>query len=169
MTQPDDARTRASTAGDTSARAGGEPGEPALAARPEPSSVPVFRKVLVWSARVALAVAVLGAVAGFLLVGANGVWSALVASAIAFGFAGVTVLVLILAARLDIEWFFGLVLGSWLVKLVVFLLVLMAVRGQPWIHPVALWACLVAAVIGQLAVDVVCVVRARMPYVSDAR
>lgn len=156
MTQPDDARTPAEAA-------------QAPAARPEPSSVPVFRKVLLWSAWVALAVAVVGAIVGYLLIGTNGIWSALVAAAIAFGFAGVTVLVLILAARLDVMWFFGLVLGSWLVKLVVFLLVLMAVKDQPWIHPVVLWACLVAAVIGQLAVDVVCVLRARMPYVSDAR
>lgn len=163
MTQPDDARTPAEAA------AAQAPAAQAPAARPEPSSVPVFRKVLLWSAWVALAVAVVGAIVGCLLVGTNGIWSALVAAAIAFGFAGVTVLVLILAARLDVMWFFGLVLGSWLVKLVVFLLVLMAVKEQPWIHPVVLWACLVAAVIGQLAVDVVCVLRARMPYVSDAR
>lgn len=133
----------------------------------KPSSIAVYRKVLRWSAVLAIAVAVIGSLVAGLLVGMNGVWSALVASAIGFGFAGVTVVILIIAVQLDTIYFFATILFGWLLKFVLFMVVLWFVRDQAWIHPVALWACLVAALLGTLVVDVLCVLRARMPYVSD--
>lgn len=134
----------------------------------KPSSIAVYQKVLVWSAALAAAVAVIGSLVAGLMVGMNGVWSALVAAGIGFGFAGVTVLILIVAVQLDTIYFFATILFGWLLKFVLFMVVLWIVRDQPWIHPVVLWACLVAALVGTLAVDVVCVMRARLPYVSDS-
>lgn len=140
-------------------------GEGAVAGR---SSAPVFRTILRWQALVALAVAVIGGGIGVALVGMPGVWSALVAAIIAFCFAAITVVALMLASGADIAWFFGIIMGSWLLKFVLFLAALWLIRDQPWVHPTALWACLVAAIVGTVAIDVLAVLRSRMPYVSDA-
>lgn len=135
----------------------------------EPTSVPVFRRVLRWSAVVAAAVAVVGGAIGFAVAGLPGFVSALIGAGLALLFAGVTVLSVILAARLDTMYFMAVILGAWLLKFVLVLGVLFAIRGQPFIHDWTLWGSLVAAVVGALVVDVVCVVTARLGYVSDAR
>lgn len=133
------------------------------------SAAPVFRTILRWQALAALGVAVVGGIFGLVFVGMPGVWSALVAAAIAFAFAAVTVVALLLAAGADLAWFFGIIMGSWIVKFVLFVAVLWLVKDQPWVHPVVLWACLVAAILATVAIDVVAVLRSRMPYVSDAK
>lgn len=133
----------------------------------EPTSVPVFKRVLKWSAIVALAVAVVGGVIGYLVAGMPGLVSALIGAAMTLVFAAITVLSLILAARLDTMYFMAVILGAWLLKFILFLGTLFAIRGQPFIHDWMLWGSLVAAVIGTLAVDVICVVTARIGHVSD--
>lgn len=137
--------------------------------RPGGSAAPVFRTILKWQAIVAAAVAVIGGGIGFALVGMPGLWSALVAAGIAFCFAAITVVALMLAAGADIAWFFGIIMGSWVLKFVLFLAALWLVKDQPWVHPVVLWACLVAAILGTVAVDVIAVLRSRVPYASDAK
>lgn len=133
----------------------------------EPASIPIFRRVLIWSALVAAIVAVVGGVIGFFVAGVPGLVSALIGAAITLVFAGITVLSVILAARLDTMFFMAVILGAWLLKFVLFLGTLFAIRGQAFIHDWMLWGSLVAAVVGTLAVDVVCVVTARIGHVSD--
>lgn len=135
----------------------------------EPTSVPVFRRVLRWSAVVAAIVAVVGGLIGFFVAGWPGVVSALIGAAITLVFAGITVLSLILAARVDTLYFMAVILGAWLLKFVLFLGVLFAIKGQPFIHDWMLWGSVVAAVIGTLIVDVACVVTARLGHVSDVK
>lgn len=133
----------------------------------EPTSVPVFKRVLAWSAIVAAAVAVIGGGIGFFAAGVPGLVSALIAAVLTLVFAGITVLSVILAARLDTVFFLGIILGAWLLKFVLFLGTLFAIRDQPFIHDWVLWGSLVAAVVGTLAVDVICVVTGRIGHVSD--
>ena len=56
---------------------------------------------------------------------------------------------------------------AWLLKFVLFLVLVFLLRDQPWIHPQVLFFSIVAGVIGTLVVDVVVVAKSRMPYVSD--
>lgn len=135
----------------------------------EPTSVPVFKRVLKWSAAVALAVAVVGGAIGLIVAGVPGLVSALIAAALTLVFAGITVLSVILAAHLDTMFFLGIILGAWLLKFILFLGTLFAIRDQPFIHDWVLWGSLVAAVIGTLAVDVICVVTGRIGHVSDVQ
>ncbi len=58
-------------------------------------------------------------------------------------------------------------LGGWLVKFVVFLVLLLSLRGQPWIQPTVFFLAVVVAVLSALAVDVVTLIRMRIPHVSD--
>ena len=137
-----------------------------------PTSNPVLARVLSYGALLALAIAVVGAVVGFLLVGWTGVAGALVGTGMAVVFLGVTAASILLANRfagsdLFVGAFFGIVLGSWIVKFVAFIVLLFALKGQPWLDPTVTFLCLVAGVIGSLTVDVVVIARSRIPYASD--
>ena len=69
--------------------------------------------------------------------------------------------------RYDIVAFFGIVMGAWLLKFVLFIVLAVVLRDQPWIDPTVLFVTLVAGVIGTLVIDLVVVAKSRMPYVSD--
>jgi hypothetical protein len=136
------------------------------------SSTPVLRATLTWSAVITGALAVIGAVVGFLVGGPSGLWSALVAVILAAVFLGITGASILIANRwfgdpLYVPIFFGIVLGGWILKFVVFIVVLLLLRGQPWLNDVVFFVALVAGVIASLVVDVVVLARMRMPHASD--
>lgn len=132
-----------------------------------PSSVPVLRRTLAFGFAFAAAIAVVGGVIGLLFAGPIAAWSAVIGAVMAGVFLGITALSILIAVRFDIVAFFGIVLGAWLLKFVAFIVAALALRDQPWINPTALFLSLIAGVIASLAVDVVVVMKTRMPYVSD--
>ena len=132
-----------------------------------PSSVPVLRRTLAYGFAFAAAIAVVDGVIGLLVAGPIAAWSAVIGAAMAGVFLGITALSILIAVRFDIVAFFGIVLGAWLLKFVAFIVAALALRDQPWINPTALFLSLIAGVIASLVVDVVVVMKTRMPYVSD--
>ncbi|MDH6409520.1 membrane-bound metal-dependent hydrolase YbcI (DUF457 family) [Aurantimicrobium minutum] len=134
-----------------------------------PSSVPVLRRTLAYGFAFAAAIAVVGGVIGLLVAGPIAAWSAVIGALMAGVFLGITALSILIAVRFDIVAFFGIVLGAWLLKFVAFIVAALALRDQPWINPTALFLSLIAGVISSLVVDVVVVMKTRMPYVSDPR
>ena len=134
-----------------------------------PSSVPVLRRTLAYGFAFAAAIAVVGGVVGLLVAGPIAAWSAVIGAVMAGVFLGITALSILIAVRYDIVAFFGIVLGAWLLKFVAFIVVALALRDQPWINPTALFLSLIAGVISSLVVDVVVVMKTRMPYVSDPK
>ncbi|GAA2222964.1 hypothetical protein N1031_01520 [Herbiconiux moechotypicola] len=141
---------------------------------PTPSSNRVFATILRWDALLAAAIAVVGGVIGFVADGWTGTVSALIGTAMVLVFAGVTAASILIANRftaspLYTTLFFVIVLGSWIVKFVLFIVLVVLLRGQPWLNDLALFLSIVAAVLGTLVVDVVVVARTRLPYVSDVR
>ena len=136
------------------------------------SSTPVLRTTLLWSAAATAALAVAGAIVGFAVAGSSGLWSAIVAIVLAAVFLGFTAGTILIANRwfgdpLYVPIFFGAVMGGWLLKFVVFLLVLFLLRGQPWLHPGVFFVALVASVVVSLIIDAVVMTRMRIPAVSD--
>ena len=136
------------------------------------SSTPILRTVLVWSASVTAVLAVVGAVVGFLVAGIDGLWSALAGVLIAALFLAITAASILIANRwfgdaLYVPIFFGIVLGGWILKFVVFLIALFVLRDQPWIVGPVFFLALVASVLASLAIDVVALLRMRVPHVSD--
>ncbi|MEZ3159911.1 hypothetical protein AB1K54_05105 [Microbacterium sp. BWT-B31] len=136
------------------------------------SSTPILRTTLVWSGIVTGILLVLAAVIGFLVAGTTGLWSALAGVLVAAVFLGITAASILIANRwfgdeLYVPVFFGIVLGGWILKLVVFIVLLLVLRGQPWIEPVVFFVALVASVLASLAIDVVVLLRMRIPHVSD--
>ena len=137
-----------------------------------PTSTPVLRTTLRWSAFATAALAVVGAAIGFLVAGVPGLWSALVAVVLAAIFLGLTAGSILIANRwygdpLYTPIFFGAVMGGWLVKFVLFLVALFVLRGQPWLQPMVFLVALVVSVVVSLVIDAVVMARLRIPHASD--
>lgn len=139
---------------------------------PRSSAAPVLRLSLVYGASLFAAIAVVGSVVGALVSELPGLLSALIGAGMGFVFLAVTAVSILLADRItkgDLlsPVFFALVLGAWLFKFVVFLVLVFTLREASFIDPVVLFVTLVIAVLGGLVTDLVAVSRGRVPYVSD--
>jgi hypothetical protein len=136
------------------------------------SAIPILKRILGYGGILALAIAVIGSAVGFIVGGGVGLVSALIGTAMAVFFLGITAASIVLATKvakgdlLSVA-FFGIVMGAWLVKLVVFIVLIVLLKDQPWIQTQVLFLTVVVAVMGTLVVDVVVIARSRMPYVSD--
>jgi len=146
------------------------------AAAPAPrrplSSTPVLRTALRWGGIVTAVLLVAAAIAGFATGGAGGLGSALAGVAVSALFLAVTATSILVANRwfgdpLYVPIFFGIVLGGWLLKLVLFIVAIVVLRGLEWVDPVTFYIALVVSVVSSLAVDTVVLLRMRVPSVSD--
>jgi hypothetical protein len=139
-----------------------------------PTSNPVLRRALLWGAVLAAVIAVVGGLIGFVVAGSEGLVSALLGTLIAVVFMGITAGSILLANRFAgsdvfVGAFFGIVLGGWLLKFILFIVLVVVLRDADWLNPVVLFLSIVAGVIGSLVVDVLVVARSRLPYASDAQ
>jgi hypothetical protein len=147
-------------------------------ARPEPAadrtptSNPVLRRALAWGGLLAAIILVVSAVLGLVFAGVPGLLGALIGTLMAVVFMGITAASILLANRfagsdLFVGAFFGIVLGGWLLKFVVFIVLVVLLRDASWLDTTVLFLSLVAGVIASLVVDVLVVAKSRLPYVSD--
>ena len=142
---------------------------------PRPSTAaPVLRRALVYGAGTSFAIAIIGSVVGALVAGLPGMLSALIGAGMGFVCLGLTAASSLLADRVtgsDLlsPAYFGIVIGAWMLKFIVFIALVFALRDATFVEPVVLFITLVAAVIGGLITDMVAVTRSRVPYVSDVR
>lgn len=147
-------------------------------ARPEsdrtPTSNPVLRRALRWGAALDGVVLIVGGILGLVFAGTEGLVSALIGTLTAAVFMGITAASILFANRFAssdvfVGAFFGIVLGGWLLKFIVFIGLVVVLRGAEWLNPTVLFLSLVAGVIASLVVDVLVVTTSRMPYASDVR
>ncbi|MHB1171326.1 MAG: hypothetical protein ACYCZY_02295 [Lacisediminihabitans sp.] len=131
------------------------------------TAIPVLKKILAFGGILAGVIAGAGSVIGYLVAGGAGVISALIGTAMAVVFLGITAVSILIASRYSTAAFFGIVMGAWLLKFAVFLILVFVLKDQPWIQSGVMFLSLVVAVIGTLAVDLVVIARSRLPYVSD--
>lgn len=138
------------------------------------SVTPIFTLALKYGAVVAAVVAVGGAVIGWLVAGMPGLVGALVGAGLAAVFLGLTTLSMLVAQRVTKSdpsnpLFFAVVLGTVGVKLLLFLVFAIWLRGQTWLHPGVFALTAITAVIGSLIGDAIAFSRARVPYVTDVK
>lgn len=136
------------------------------------SSTPILRTTLIWSAVVTVILAIVGAVIGYLVAGTAGLWSALVGILLAALFLAITGASILIANRwygdpIYVPLFFGIVMGGWILKLVVFIAVMLVLRGQEWLNPVVFFVAVVVSILVSLVIDVIVMLRMRVPHVSD--
>ncbi len=132
----------------------------------------ILARALVYGGILTVGIAGVGSIIGYLIAGGPGLLSALIGAGLTALFMGFTALSIVIAARVSKDevsstLFFGIVLGVWLLKFVVFIVILVLLRNQPFIEPVILFVSIVVAVVGSLTVDVIAYVRARVPYVGN--
>lgn len=130
-----------------------------------------FRRALIYGLVVDVVVAVVGSIIGGVTVGADGVASALVAAGIGVVLTVLTGASMLIGARMvqndpGNPLYFAVVLGGWLVKFAVFIVAVLVLRDQPFVHPVVIFVCLVAVVVGGVVADSIAVLRSRVPYVA---
>ena len=131
------------------------------------SSTQVFAKALKLSALLVVSVAVICSIIGFLVVGVDGLWTALIGAAIALVFTSLTVLSVLFGARLPLGGFYGLVLGGWLLKIVLFAALMAALQRMDFIHGPTLFFAIVLSVLGSLGIDSWVVLRSRIPTIDS--
>ncbi len=112
-----------------------------------------------------------GSIVGLLVAGLPGLVSALLGAALAAVFMGLTGASVAVAQRVtrrssSLGVYFGIISGAWLGKMIVFVLVSLALIGQPWLNPYLYFFSSLAAVIGSLVADAFALQRARVPYVD---
>lgn len=132
----------------------------------------IARRAVFIGAIVTTVIAVVAATWGALVSELAGMLGALVGSALGFALLGLTGLSIIWGFRLgkgDVlnPGFFGAVLGTWLVKFVLFLAIVFWLGDQEWLDRTVLFLTIVASLLAGLITDVVVIARSRMPYVSD--
>jgi F0F1-type ATP synthase assembly protein I len=131
------------------------------------SSTQVFAKALKLSALLVVSVAVICSIIGFLVVGIDGLWTALIGATIALVFTSLTVLSVLFGARLPLGGFYGLVLGGWLLKIVLFAVLMAALQRMDFIHGPTLFFAIVLSVLGSLGIDSWVVLRSRIPTIDS--
>jgi len=142
------------------------------AERAMPSSQPVLMRALRWGGIATAVLLVLCGGVGYLIAGGPGLVGGVLGAAFAGFFLGLTVGSIAFANRfiqseLYVPLFFAIVLGTWILKFVIFIVIALLLRDQPWLNPKVLFGSLVLGVIVSLVLDVLVVVKSRLPYVSD--
>ena len=132
----------------------------------------LVRRALSAGAIVTALIGMVGAVIGALLGELAGMLGALVGAGVGFALLGLTPVSIMWGFKLgkgDVlsPGFFSAVLGTWLVKFVVFLAAVFWLGDQTWLDSTILFVTIVASVLAGLITDLVVVAKSRMPYVSD--
>lgn len=136
------------------------------------SVTPILTRALRYGAFVAVAVAVLAGLLGWLLSGIPGLIGGLLGAAIAFVFLGLTAVSMLVGGRVTHNdgtnpVFYGVVLATLVLKLLVFVVAALLLRSATWMNPTVFAIAAIVAVLGSLIGDLLAFARARVPYVSD--
>lgn len=130
----------------------------------------VMARVLKLGSLLVFAIALLGSLVGFLVIGISGVYAALIGSGAAFLFTALTALSVLIGSKLNLAGFLGAVLGGWLVKMVLFLIGFSMLNKAEWLiresRPIVFFT-VVAAVIGGLVIDTMIVSKARLTATEE--
>ncbi|SEE99830.1 hypothetical protein [Ruania alba] len=136
---------------------------------PTDSVLGMLRLVIRRFALVGLAVTVVVCLLGVLVAGMPGLWGALIASAVGLVFMGVTVVSMYVMAGRGPEMFQIVLLGGWLVKIVLLVLLLNWLSDMTFYHRTMFIVAIVAIVVAGLTVETLTVMKSRIPYVQPSK
>jgi len=131
------------------------------------STSEVFAAVFKQGLLLVLAIAVIGGGVGFLVAGVNGLLSGLIGAALALLFSTMTALSVKFGGKLSLGGFFGVVLGGWIFKMVLFIAIVAALRGANFIDGPVFFFTLVASILGTLVIDSLIVMKSRITVGSN--
>ncbi len=133
---------------------------------------PILIRTLRWGGLLVVAVALVAGGVGWLTAGTSGLLAGLAGALLAGVFLGLTAVSILIAARVTRgrpgdPLFYAIVLGGWLLKMILFLVVAFLLRGGAGLDPMVFLGSALAAVLGSLVVDVVAFRTTRVPYVDE--
>ncbi|AEE46930.1 hypothetical protein [Cellulomonas fimi] len=128
----------------------------------------VFRSALRDTLLLLGALTVLGVGIGALVAGMPGVWGALIGVGLALVFSGTTVVTMLLTVHSSPQKMAAVVMGAWLGKVVVVIVVLALLRDLTFYSKGVLAAVLAVGVLGSAYLDYRAVSRGRVPYVEPS-
>lgn len=145
---------------------GGGPGLPA----PPPADPvrDVLRTALVGTVVLVLGLAVVGAVVGWFVAGAAGVWGALLGAGIALVFCGTTLVTTMVTSRSNLQVMTMVVLGAWLAKMLVLVIVFALLRDVDFYHLGTFVVVLLLGVAGSMVLDFRAISAGRVPHVDPS-
>jgi len=125
----------------------------------------VMTRVLKQGSALVIGITVIGAAVGYFLAGTPGVSAAFAGGFAALVFTGLTALSFFIGSKLSLNGFLGAVLGGWLLKIVLFLVIFSLLNRAEWLtsqaRPIVFFT-VFAAVIGGLIIDSIIVAKARI-------
>jgi hypothetical protein len=141
-------------------------------ATPAGTSATILGRSIIYGVYLTGGIAIVGSILGYLIAGPSGLLSALIGAVVTAVFMGFTAVSILVAARIAKNdptsvLFFGVILGSWLFKFVVFIVIVILLRSASFLQPMIMFISILVAVIGSLSVDVLAFTRTRVPYVDD--
>lgn len=131
------------------------------------STSEVFSAVLKQGLLLVAAIAVVGGGVGLAVAGVNGLLSGLIGSGLALLFSTMTAFSVKFGGKLSLGGFFGVVLGGWIFKMVVFIAIVAALRGANFIDGPVFFFTLVASILGTLVIDSLIVLKSRITVGSN--
>ena len=131
------------------------------------NSAELFALALKLSLLLAVSIAAIGSAVGWMIFGMPGVVSSLVASGVSVSFGVLTILSIRVGSRLPLNGFYGLVLGGWLLKVLLFAGLLGALQGADFISRPMFFFAVVASVLGGLSIDSYLVLSSKLPAVEN--
>ncbi len=137
-----------------------------------PSSQPVLLRALRFEVLATVALAVVFGVIGYFVSAAPGAIGGVLGVAIAGLMSCLTVGSIAFANHRFISnpnfvvIFFGIVAGGWLLKLIVFVVMLILLKNQTWLDSRIFFFGLVAGIAVSLLIDVLVIAKSRLPYVD---
>ncbi|NMM16558.1 MAG: hypothetical protein HHJ14_05275 [Cellulomonas sp.] len=143
-----------------------EPHQPAVPPVPSSAAAAVFRRALRDVLVLLAALAVLGVGVGALAAGQPGVWGALVGVGLALVFSGTTIVSMLVTSRASGARLAAVVLGAWLGKVLVVIVVLALIQDRDFYDRPVLAVVLLVGVVGSAVLDYRAVSRGRVPYVE---
>jgi hypothetical protein len=122
--------------------------------------------VLKWGTLGSVVVMVLAAVIGWLIAGMPGLWGGILGVAIPVAFFSITVIVALVTLRVRPGVFGAAILGSWIAKLVLLIVVLAALSRADFYSRGVFFVAFVIGTIGYLVTEAVIVVKTRVPFIE---
>lgn len=147
-----------------------QPQTPATSATSEPSEFDDHRRPLQRAVKLGTIALIILTVISLAFWGGlrdlPGIWGVLIGAAIGGGFVILTALSVLITANTDAASTGAIVLGSWLLKIVVLIIVLAVIRDMEFYDTVALFVTVILALIVVLAVEVWGVMTSRVTYIG---
>jgi hypothetical protein len=132
----------------------------------------ILTRALRYGTILTIIVLVVGGLIGYLVGGVAGLVSALLGAGVTAVFMGLTAGSFVVASRVaklpeGIAVYYGIILGTFIIKFVIFLVLVISLRYVSWLNPTVFGFTVIAAVLGTLIVDSLALIRGRVPY-TDA-